>query len=44
MQELQEAPGRMVENRCISGGIDHGFVSWLVYGFKISPLIRIKVW
>ena len=42
-QELQEAPGRMVETRCISGGIDHGFISWLAYGSTLSPLMRIKV-
>lgn len=43
IQELQEAPGRMVETRCISGGIDHGFISWLAYGSTLSPLMRIKV-
>ena len=43
IQELQEAPGRMVESRCISGGIDHGFISWLAYGSTLTPFMRVKV-
>eukprot|EP00596_Hydrurales_sp_CCMP1899_P006124 CAMPEP_0119052682 /NCGR_PEP_ID=MMETSP1177-20130426/73896_1 /TAXON_ID=2985 /ORGANISM="Ochromonas sp, Strain CCMP1899" /LENGTH=205 /DNA_ID=CAMNT_0007032325 /DNA_START=931 /DNA_END=1548 /DNA_ORIENTATION=- len=42
--ELQEAPGRMVETRCLSGGIDHGFISWLVYGNKLASLLKIKIY
>ena len=33
--QLQDAPGRQVETRCTSGGIDHSFINWLVYGFKL---------
>jgi hypothetical protein len=41
--ELQEAPGRMVETRCTSGGIDHGFINWLVYGNKLRLLMKIRL-
>lgn len=41
--QVQEAPGRMVETRCTSGGIDHSFVNWLVYGNKLHQLLRIRV-
>lgn len=33
----------MVETRCFSGGIDHGFVNWLVYGKKLRQLLRIRL-
>ena len=33
----------MVETRCTSGGIDHGFINWLVYGMKLRTLLRVKV-
>lgn len=36
--------GRMVETRCLSGGIDHGFISWLVYGNKLASLLKIKIY
>ena len=41
--QLQEAPGRTVETRCASGGVDHGFVNFLVYGNKLRPFVRVKV-
>ena len=40
--QLQEAPGRMVETRCLSGGIEHAFVNWLVYGNKLRQIMRIR--
>jgi hypothetical protein len=40
--QLQEAPGRMVETRCLSGGIEHAFVNWLVYGNKLRQILRIR--
>jgi hypothetical protein len=40
---LQEAPGRAVESRCVSGGIDHSFLNWLVYGRKLLPYLRVRV-
>jgi hypothetical protein len=40
---LQEAPGRAVETRCLSGGIDHSFLNWLVYGRKLLPYVRVRV-
>jgi hypothetical protein len=34
--QLQEAPGRLVETkRCTTGGIDHSFINWLIYGDKL---------
>lgn len=43
--QLQEAPGRQVESttRCITGGVDHAFVNWLVYGEKLRPFFKTKV-
>lgn len=35
MQQLQEAPGRSVDNRCLRGAIEHGFVNFLLYN-KVS--------
>ena len=44
-QQLQDAPGRMVGDRCTSGGIDHSFINWLVYGNKLrSSGVRIRVY
>lgn len=44
-QQLQDAPGRQVETRCTSGGIDHSFINWLVYGNKLRPSgIRIRIY
>ena len=35
----------MVETRCTSGGIDHSFINWLVYGNKLRPSgIRIRIY
>ena len=42
-QQLQDAPGRMVDTRCIADGIDHAFVNVLVYGHKLRALVRIFV-
>ncbi|KAJ1439151.1 hypothetical protein B484DRAFT_188281 [Ochromonadaceae sp. CCMP2298] len=42
--QLQDAPGRQMENRCVSGGIDHGFINWLVYGQKLRNLLRIRIY
>jgi hypothetical protein len=44
--QLQEAPGRQVEStsRCVTGGIEHAFVNWLVYGDKLRPFFRTKVY
>ena len=33
--QLQEAPGRLEETRCVSGGIDHAFINWLSYNNKV---------
>lgn len=43
LQLLQEAPGRAADNRCLSGGIDHSFLNWLVYGRKLLPYVRVRV-
>jgi hypothetical protein len=42
--QLQEAPGRVVESahRCISGGIDHAFINYLVYSKTLKSLLKIK--
>ena len=37
-QQLQDAPGRTVDTRCTSGGIDHSFVNYLVYHNKLRSL------
>ena len=37
-QQLQDAPGRMVDTRCTSGGIEHSFVNYLVYTNKLRSL------
>lgn len=42
-QQLQEASGRQVETRCLSGGIEHSFVNYLIYGQKLRHLMRIKI-
>lgn len=34
----------MVETRCTSGGIDHSFINWLVYGNKLRQLIRTRIY
>ena len=41
----QEAPGRQIESvsRCTTGGIDHAFVNWLVYGEKALSIFKTKV-
>lgn len=46
--QLQEAPGRLEETRCVSGGIDHAFINWLSYNNKVGrrakpppPLLRL---
>ena len=43
--QLQEAPGRQIESvsRCTTGGIDHAFVNWLVYGDRLAPFFKTKV-
>jgi hypothetical protein len=41
--QLQEAPGRVVETRCASGGIDHAFINYLTYNNKVRGLMRTKV-
>lgn len=43
--QLQEAPGRLVETqRCTTGGIDHSFINWLIYGEKLEVYgIKVKV-
>lgn len=41
--QLQEAPGRMVETRCTSGGIDHSFINWLVYGMKLRQIMKVRI-
>jgi hypothetical protein len=41
--QLQEAPGRAVDTRCTSGGIDHSFINWLVYSNKLRALMRTKL-
>lgn len=33
----------MVETRCSSGGIDHSFINWLVYGNKLRQMVRIRI-
>jgi hypothetical protein len=33
----------MLETRCFSGGIDHGFINWLVYGKKLRQMLRIRI-
>jgi hypothetical protein len=44
-QQLQDAPGRQVDTRCTSGGIDHSFINWLVYGNKLfTSGIRIRIY
>ena len=43
-QQLQDAPGRQVETRCFSGGIDHSFINWLVYGNKLRQTIKIRIY
>lgn len=41
---LQDAPGRMVETRCMTGGIDHGFINYLIYGNNyVQKTIHIKL-
>lgn len=45
LQQLQDAPGRMVDTRCTSGGIDHSFINWLVYGNKLrNSGVRIRIY
>ena len=36
---------RQIESasRCTTGGIDHAFVNWLVYGEKLAPFFKTKV-
>eukprot|EP01038_Epipyxis_sp_PR26KG_P009066 gene9066-12228_t len=41
--QLQDAPGRMVETRCLSGGIEHSFINYLVYGNKLRQVMRIRI-
>eukprot|EP01035_Chromulina_nebulosa_P020059 gene20059-26040_t len=42
--QLQEAPGRQVETRCLSGGIEHGFINYLVYYNKLRSYTRVKIY
>ena len=44
--QLQEAPGRQVEStsRCTTGGIEHAFVNWLVYGERLQSFFKTKVY
>lgn len=41
--QLQEAPGRMVETRCASGGIDHAIINWLGYTNLLNAILKIKI-
>jgi hypothetical protein len=41
--QLQEAPGRMVETRCASGGIDHAIINWLGYTNLLKSILEIKI-
>jgi hypothetical protein len=41
-QQIQEAPGRTVETRCTSGGIDHSFINYLVYSNKLRSVLRVR--
>ncbi len=43
-QQLQDAPGRVVESRCKSAGIDQSFALFLVYTNKLRQALRIKVY
>ena len=42
--QLQDAPGRLTDSRCMSGGIDHAFTNWLLYSNKLKSLLRIKLY
>lgn len=44
-QQLQDSPGRMIisGSKCISGGIDHAFINWLVYSQSLVKRINIKL-
>ena len=45
LQQLQDAPGRQLETRCTSGGIDHAFINYLVYGNKLRASgIKIRIY
>jgi hypothetical protein len=42
-RQLQEAPGRMVETRCWSNGIDHSFLHHVLYTDQLRPHgVRVK--
>jgi len=43
-QQLQDAPGRVVESRCKSAGIDQSFALFLVYTSKLRQALRIKIY
>ena len=44
-QQLQDAPGRMVDTRCSDDDTDHAFVNWMVYASpsfaSAAPLSRV---
>eukprot|EP01040_Poterioochromonas_malhamensis_P014508 gene14508-16064_t len=42
-KQLQDAPGRMVETRCSSGGIEHSFINYLIYYSKLRGILRIRL-
>jgi hypothetical protein len=33
----------MVETRCLSGGIDHSFMNYLVYSHALRPIMSVKL-
>ena len=43
-QQLTEAPGRVMEDRCTSSGIDTAFANYLGYTSKLRQAVRIKIY
>ena len=42
--QIQEAPGRMIETRCLSGTIDFAFLNYLVYNSKMRKILPTRVY